>query len=135
MNDKIAGSCLCGSVTFDVENQFRNFYFCHCSQCRKITGSAHASNLFAAPDAVTWHTGQGDVETFRHPTRSIAKAFCKKCGSGLPYVNLKKTFTIVPAGSLDETPDKDQGKRIFWHDRAPWHDWIKDAPAFDEFPK
>lgn len=135
MTDKISGSCLCGSVTFDVGNQFRNFYFCHCSLCRKITGSAHASNLFTAPDAVTWRTGENNVEVFHHPTLSMAKAFCKTCGSGLPYVNLKKTFTIVPAGSLDEAPNSEQAKRIFWRDRAPWHDLIEDAPAFDEFPK
>ena len=135
MTDKISGSCLCGDVTFEVENQFTNFFFCHCSLCRKITGSAHASNLFAAPDAVTWHSGRENVEIFRHATSNISKAFCKKCGSGLPSVNQRKTFTVVPAGSLDEAPDKDGANRIFWPNRAPWHDLIADAPAFDKFPK
>jgi hypothetical protein len=38
------GSCLCGSVTFAVDLPFDRFIHCHCSRCRKATGTAHASN-------------------------------------------------------------------------------------------
>ncbi len=53
MSKNIKGKCLCGSIQFTVKEPFHHFYFCHCSQCQKSTGSAHAANLFGPVDAVT----------------------------------------------------------------------------------
>ena len=36
------GSCLCGEVAFEVEGPFDSFLNCHCSRCRKATGTARA---------------------------------------------------------------------------------------------
>jgi len=45
----VSGSCLCGQVTFESKDDFQQFHLCHCIQCQKATGSAHAANLFTAP--------------------------------------------------------------------------------------
>ncbi|HCA10651.1 MAG TPA: aldehyde-activating protein, partial [Marinobacter adhaerens] len=29
-----SGSCLCGTVTFEIEGDFENFYLCHCQHCQ-----------------------------------------------------------------------------------------------------
>ncbi len=34
----VSGSCLCGSVRFDVDGDFEWFYLCHCRHCQKDTG-------------------------------------------------------------------------------------------------
>ena len=47
----VNGSCLCGQITFAVTRPFLFFQYCHCSRCQKISGSAHASNIAADPDA------------------------------------------------------------------------------------
>lgn len=41
----IHGSCLCGEVTFEVDPPFHKMVHCHCSRCRKATGTGHATNL------------------------------------------------------------------------------------------
>ena len=41
-----SGTCLCGAVRFEISGSFERFYLCHCSRCRKGSGSAHAANLF-----------------------------------------------------------------------------------------
>ena len=38
------GSCLCGEVTFSIENGINDIVCCHCSRCRKAQGSAFATN-------------------------------------------------------------------------------------------
>lgn len=38
------GECLCGNVKFEIEEEIRNFYQCHCSLCRKVTGAAESWN-------------------------------------------------------------------------------------------
>jgi len=122
MGDQIRGSCLCGAVTFEVSGPFEAFHWCHCSRCRKDTGSAHASNLFARPDAIRWLSGADSVKRFDLPQAArFATAFCTGCGSTMPYVNRSGTQLIVPAGSLDGDLDRAPQDNIHWDSRAAWY--------------
>jgi hypothetical protein len=122
MSDSITGGCLCGAVTYTVENNFKRFYFCHCEQCRKITGSAHAANLFTHPDAIHWSAGDKYKKQFSYPGRDFTVVFCTECGSGLPFVSKSGEFLIVPAGSLDAEPNIHPNDNIFWGERAQWYE-------------
>ena len=130
-----SGSCLCGAVAFTVSNSCHDAYFCHCAQCRKITGTAYAANLITSPGALRWTAGADHVTRFDHPTRGFSKAFCEVCGSGLPYLNSSQTALIVPAGALEGEPRVAKGARIFWGDRSSWGDHVADYPAFEAFPE
>ena len=63
-NSGAKGSCLCGEVEFEVTGNMGIFQYCHCSRCRKFTGSAHASNLFVSPDQFNWLKGEQSVVNF-----------------------------------------------------------------------
>ncbi|MFT5722637.1 MAG: hypothetical protein ACI9W6_002970, partial [Motiliproteus sp.] len=117
----ISGGCCCGEVTFSLEDNFSNFYFCHCQQCRKLTGTAYASNLFTSPDNISWTKGIDKTIRYDHPERSFSKAFCSKCGSGLPFVSKSGKSLIVPAGSLNEEPSKELDAQIFCAEQTEWH--------------
>jgi len=39
-NRVLSGSCRCGAVRYQVRDEFRYALICHCSQCRRATGSA-----------------------------------------------------------------------------------------------
>lgn len=134
MSDKISGGCLCGAVTYEVENDFKRFYFCHCQQCRKITGSAHASNLFTRPSAITWTAGEAFKKQFNYPDRDFTVVFCTECGSGLPFVTNSGKALLVPAGSLDTEPNIRPNDNIFWQERASWYDDGTQANKCDGFP-
>ena len=41
----IQGSCLCGGVKFEITRAVGPFELCHCSRCRKASGSAFAAGL------------------------------------------------------------------------------------------
>ncbi|MDW3204279.1 MAG: GFA family protein [Alphaproteobacteria bacterium] len=134
MPEVAKGSCLCGAVRFSVPQTFPVAYFCHCAQCRKITGTAYASNLFADPAGFVWMSGEDRIQRFDHPSRGFTKAFCRDCGSGIPYLNSAGTRMVVPAGSLDTEPDIGAADRIFWDDRADWCDIVDLAPHHCGFP-
>ena len=34
----LSGSCLCGSVAYELQGDARRFYHCHCERCRKASG-------------------------------------------------------------------------------------------------
>ncbi|MFT6655758.1 MAG: hypothetical protein ACJAWI_002533, partial [Marinomonas primoryensis] len=52
------GSCLCGAVKFELKGEFKKFFLCHCSRCRKTSGSAHCASLFAPGAALRWLSGE-----------------------------------------------------------------------------
>ena len=132
----LSGSCLCGSVKYSVTTEIEHFYFCHCEQCRKITGSSFASNILAKPANVNWISGSEYVRRFDYPgKRSFSKVFCSICGSGLPFLNEKGNILFIPAGSLDHDPNIRPDKNIFWSDRAQWYEAGITAPKCAEFPE
>jgi len=121
MAKTITGGCCCGDITFTVEDNFSNFFFCHCEQCRKLTGSAHASNLFTTTDNINWLSGKEKIKRYDDPERTFSQAFCQNCGSGLPYLTQSGKSLIVPAGSLNAEPAKGLDAQIFCAEQTQWH--------------
>jgi len=135
MSKILAGQCLCGNIKFSVEDTFGAFYQCHCQQCRQITGSAFASNLFTWPDNIEWLQGQDEISHFEHPTREFSKSFCRNCGSAVPFINKSGKSLVVPAGSLLDAPGKQPQANIFMAEKAGWLDDGADAVHFSGFPE
>ncbi len=134
MTNTLSGSCLCGEIAFEIENQFDNFYFCSCAQCRQITGSAFASNLFAKTTGFRWTKGEEKVKRFKLPNRDIAKTFCPNCGSGVPKISADGQSVMVPAGALNGEPQMPSPKRIFQRERPNWATHYEAYDAFERFP-
>lgn len=134
MSNQITGGCLCGKVRFKVTNDFERLYFCHCLQCRKITGSAHASILYTSPEELKWTAGEKYIKRFEFPGRDFTKAFCRECGSGVPYINQRGAAMIIPAGSLDTEPTIDSQANIFLAERPLWSANSADAKGYLGFP-
>ncbi len=135
MSKPISGGCLCGRVRYRVSGPFDCFHLCHCSQCRRSTGSAHAANIFTRPDRLEWLAGEDLVKRYTPDQPDvISKCFCSHCGSLVPYTSLKSGKLIIPAGSLDQSPGIDPDDNIFWRDRADWYDAGLAAPRVDQEP-
>ncbi len=131
--DKLTGSCLCGAVSFEVENSFEHFQLCHCVQCRKTTGSAHASNLFTHPGAISWQSGEELIVRFDLEGRRISNAFCSCCGSRLPFLSRSGDILLVPAGCLNGEPSVVPQANIFWPERAQWYEAGVAAARYDRY--
>ena len=79
-DEVLDGSCLCGAVRYRVRGPFMRFVHCHCSRCRKATGSGHATNLIAEPANLEWIAGRDQTQRFDLPSaKSFATAVCRTC--------------------------------------------------------
>jgi hypothetical protein len=135
MAKMITGSCCCGEVAYALEDDFSDFYFCHCEQCRKLTGSAHASNLFTSPDNIHWVSGIDKIKRYDHPERVFTQAFCEHCGAGVPFVTRDGKSLLVPAGSLNEEPTKTLDAEIFFAEQTQWHKSALNVGKVPGFPE
>lgn len=131
----VGGSCLCGAVKYAISLPFVTFDYCHCSRCRKASGSAHTSNLIADPTHFKWTSGADFVVRYDlSQAQSFATSFCRRCGSPLPHKTRSGREMIVPAGSLDDDPSIRPAHRIFWDSRAVWWSAEENLPRFTEYP-
>jgi hypothetical protein len=127
------GSCLCGTVSFEVKGDFDSFYLCHCQYCQKDTGSAHAANLFSQSAKLVWHSGAYAVSSFTLSGTRHHKSFCKLCGSALPNTQIQGLL-VVPAGCLDTEVSMAPTAHIFTSNKAGWGGQLGEVPTFAEQP-
>ena len=129
------GSCLCGAVRFRIEPPYVAFQYCHCSRCRKTSGSAHCANLFVPTAQFAWTAGEAEVRRHEHAAaRAFCTGFCATCGSRLPWITRNGKLAIVPAGALDGDPGDRPARSVHFASRAPWYASCAELPVFDEEP-
>ncbi len=128
------GSCLCGAVTYEFVGSFEGFFLCHCSRCRKNSGSAHAANLVSTTGRIIWPKGETGVTSFRLTGTRHERSFCSSCGSALPSTQMDGALVIVPAGSLDTEIGMRPTAHICLADRAAWDDRLETVPGLQGLP-
>jgi hypothetical protein len=134
-DNKVNGSCFCKKVNYEISGNMGVFQYCHCSRCQKVTGSAHAANLFVAPDDFKWLSGEENVGRYDPPeTKYFATSFCKNCGSPLPWLSKSGQVVIVPAGSLDGDPGIRPTQNIHCGSRSAWYTDASSLPEHEEMP-
>jgi hypothetical protein len=129
------GSCFCGAVHYEISPPFKIFQYCHCSRCRKYTGSAFSPNLFVPPDQFQWLQGESLIGSYEPPeTKYFATCFCKQCGSTLPWTVKGGMNVVVPTGTLDEDPGIKPQRSVFWESRATWLTSDCELEKFEKLP-
>ncbi len=130
----LKGSCLCGAVKYDVTGETKRFYHCHCSRCRKATGTGHASNLFLQPAMLKWISGEEQIRAFKVPeAKRFTNSFCATCGSRLPRQAKDTDIVMIPSGSLDDEPPIKPQARIFSGSSASWSCAGDGLPVYPEY--
>lgn len=129
------GSCLCGTVAYEITGNLGIFQYCHCSRCRKFTGSAHTANLLVSPDQFKWLNGESSIGCFTpKETKHFATSFCQNCGSSLPWHTKSGKAVVVPAGTLDDHPGIEPFQNIFCSSKAEWYKQASELPEYNELP-
>jgi hypothetical protein len=134
MSPTTSGACLCGAVRFQIDGPFERFFLCHCSRCRKGTGSAHGANLFSTAASIRWLSGEDQVRTYRVPESRHERAFCVTCGGAVPSLQMGGALLVTPAGSLDTGIDIRPDAHLCVASRADWDDRLEDVARLDGLP-
>ena len=129
------GSCLCGSVKYELTGEPRRFYHCHCSRCRKATGTGHASNIMVKKENFKWLSGEDLLKRYKVPeAERFYTHFCSTCGSAMPRPVPEIDAIVIPAGSLDHEIEIKPEARIFWDSRADWSCSGDGIKTYSEYP-
>jgi hypothetical protein len=126
----LTGKCLCGAVQYQVTDAFAYAANCHCSSCRRATGSAFKPFAGIAREELRITKGDDDVLTFGKPL--AGDIHCRICGSLLYSVVRDSKFVHVTMGTLVDAPSIKPAQHIFVGSKAPWFTITDDLPQHDE---
>jgi len=126
----LIGKCFCGAVQYAVPDEFRYAMNCHCSNCRRTTGSAFKP--FAGIEREKFTVTQGQDGLLIYGGDKAHDAHCGKCGSLLYSVVRDGAWVHVAMGTLVDTPTIRPGRHIFVGSKAPWFTITDDLPQHQE---
>lgn len=76
-------TCDCGSVKVTMSGEPRVRGFCHCEDCRELLDIPYHSVTAWNKDQVTVEEGSEGLVEYPHPTKSMKRYFCGRCGETL----------------------------------------------------
>ena len=131
--EPLTGSCLCGGVRFELTEPFRRASHCHCSRCRKHSGTFGLTQGRVPREGFRLVAGEELIRVYR-PGDGMAKAFCSVCGSSLFGAEWPEGDEVaIRLGSLDGDPGIRPEFHTFVSSRASWEALPADGlPQFDE---
>ena len=131
MPRSLAGKCFCGAVHYAVADEFVYAMNCHCSNCRRTTGSAFKPMAGIERGKLT--VTQGLDRLLIYGTELQNNTLCKLCGSLLYSVVRDGAWVHVAMGTLVDAPTIRPTHHIFVGSRAPWFTITDDLPQYEEF--
>ncbi|MBV7333740.1 GFA family protein [Chloroflexi bacterium TSY] len=124
MNNPLrTGSCSCGAIQFEVRGPVVGISECHCSKCRKESGTNSGMFIPVRAEQFRWISGEDHISDYDR---------CETCGSLAPYPTWNGKMYDVLAGLLDDYTGIQIAQHIFVGSKAHW-DVIGDhAPQYQE---
>ncbi|MGB3553684.1 MAG: GFA family protein [Jannaschia sp.] len=132
MTRMLRGACLCRSVTYEVADAFGYAMNCHCSECRRATGSAFKP--FGGLPIGQVRIVTGEDRTFHYGEGIDRDVRCRICGSLLWSVVRDGAFAHVTLGTLDDVPSVEPQAHIFAGSKADWYQIRDDLPQHEALP-
>ncbi|PKY01149.1 hypothetical protein P168DRAFT_59343 [Aspergillus campestris IBT 28561] len=104
----LTGRCLCEKVTYQVDlpatEPEPKVILCHCTSCKRYTGSSFSSNLVLPQPSMTYTQGAPKIHLCPSDRElPVRREFCGDCGTPLtsqPGDN--QSIIIVKWGTLDD---------------------------------
>ncbi|WP_245489625.1 MULTISPECIES: GFA family protein [unclassified Mesorhizobium] len=126
----LTGQCLCRAVGYEVADEFVYAANCHCSNCRRTTGSAFKPFAGIERDKFRLTVESNNLLIFGDENGH--DAHCRRCGSLLYSLVREGAYVHVPMGTLVDEPSIRPEAHIFVGLKAKWFTITDDLPQYDE---
>ncbi len=126
----LEGKCLCGAVRYAVPDEFVYAANCHCSNCRRATGSAFKPFAGIARDKLSIEKGEDNLLLFGDES-AAHDVHCKTCGSLLFSVVRNGAYGHVAMGTLVDDPSIRPTAHIFVGSKARWFTISDGLPQYE----
>ena len=127
-------SCLCGGIRIEVSSKVGPLVYCHCSRCRKASGSAFSANVNVRRRYWRYAAGEDLVREFES-SPGVYRAFCSRCGSPVySRWDADPDMLRLRLGLLEEDPGRRALAHFWVGSGAPWYEIGDELPRFERGP-
>ena len=130
----LEGSCLCGSIRYQIDGELGPAMLCHCQKCRKSNGAAYAVNALLEAANFTLLGSSATLKAYES-SAGVKRFFCSGCGT--PLYSERDTLPgmiRLRVGSLDTDVMIEKQAHIYVASKACWDDITDSIPQYDERP-
>lgn len=116
------GSCLCGTVRYEVHGEPKAVSHCHCGQCRKSHGAVFATYGSVPRTALRIVEGDAQLKGFAS-SATVLRQFCAKCGSNLFWSRSAGEFcdwVSIALATLDTSFVPSKARQVHEESRLSW---------------
>ena len=129
----LTGGCVCGAVRFEVTEPLVAAGYCHCTRCRRRTGTAASPQARIVPGSLRILQGEESIRAYV-PDAGAEKMFCVGCGSALWSRGADDPeYISIRLGAFDGDPGVRPSYHQFVAYAAPWEPLPDDGlPRYPE---
>ncbi len=109
-------------------------YHCHCSLCRKQSGTAANAATLINQQYFEWTSVTSSIFCYQKET-GFRSHFCQRCGSPVPNQVGTTALIWIPLGLLDNAPKIQQKLSFCLSSKITWADEIKVNQSYTELPE
>ncbi|WXU00044.1 MAG: hypothetical protein Ctma_0752 [Catillopecten margaritatus gill symbiont] len=127
------GECLCGKVKFKITQRITDIVMCHCSECRRVRGTAFATNGNIESKNFHFLRGEDNITEFEENERK-SQFFCQSCSA--PIMSKFKDQpgkTRIRLGTITTEVNEPIERHIFVGSKANWDIIYDDIPQCEEW--
>lgn len=134
MSTRAKGSCLCGSVRYQICETPTDCCVCHCSVCRRLTGSAMGVYGSIAKTDFKWIAGESTIKSYQQ-TKHNQRLFCPNCGSCVISLHsLAPSRMYLSLGCLEDSSNLRIDYQQFVDSKAQWSSIDQSITQYSAWP-
>jgi hypothetical protein len=127
------GSCLCGSIEFEINLDTFNAYQCHCSLCKKQSGSSSNSATLVERSNFRFNKGSHLIKSWVKGS-GFRSDFCSNCGSPVPNPVQASDMMWIPLGLLPINVQPQLVIHLCTSTLSSWHSVAAHSQQFESLP-
>ena len=129
MNQVVTGRCYCGTTTRQSTESPQAVAYCHCDDCRRVTGAPVAAFVAFKDAAVSLKPNEGKSISVNS---GVTRTFCESCGTPLTgRYDYLPNVVYIPLGILDQA--NEFPPELHAHE-SNCYDWLSISDQCKRFP-
>ena len=127
---ELKGRCLCGDVEYSIPDNLIYAGYCHCSECRRWTGSPFSASGGVPTLDFKLTKGRDNLICYKKGQHTLSY-FCKSCSSML-YGDVEDyDMTFILLGTLDVSPSLKPQWHIYTGSKVEWYEITDNLPQHE----
>ena len=126
----IRGNCFCGRCSYLATGDLVDVLHCHCTICRKLTGSAFSTYAGVSHANFKWLCDTTSMNEYKSSER-VSRFLCSTCGSLVASIDYDEKNTIyLTAGLINTNTKINVEYHQFVSSKVSWFEIEDDLPQY-----